>query len=64
MEDLSYYKRGNFIALMRQKRGIHFTFGWLENAYARHLDAESENMIIDREVPLLQAMPDYAVVNA
>jgi hypothetical protein len=60
MEDLSNYKRSNFIALMRQKRGIHFTFGWLENAYAQHLDAGRENQIIDRELPLLQAMPDYA----
>jgi len=60
MTDIPFYTKHDFIKLMRQKRGTEFTFGWLAMAYAMPPVAEDvEQEIIRKEVPVLQALPDY-----
>jgi hypothetical protein len=60
MENLAFYTKHDFIKLMRQKCGTEYTFGWLAMAYAMPPVAEDvEQEIIRKEVPVLQALPDY-----
>ena len=60
MNDIPYYTKYDFLALMEQKRGIHYTYGWLKSAYAMPPTSEAFEMeLIQREIATLEAMPDY-----
>jgi hypothetical protein len=60
MENLAFYSKYDFVKLMRQKRGKDYTLGWLEMAYAMPPTTEDyEQEMIRKEVPVLQALPDY-----
>jgi hypothetical protein len=60
MTDIPFYTKQDFVKLMRQKRGTEFTFGWLAMAYALPpVPEDAEQEIIRKEVPILQALPDY-----
>jgi hypothetical protein len=60
MTDIPFYTKQDFVKLMRQKRGTEFTFGWLAMAYALPpVPEDAEHEIIRKEVPILQALPDY-----
>jgi hypothetical protein len=60
MENLAFYSKYDFVKLLRQKRGAEYTFGWLAMAYAMPPTTEEyEQEMIRKEVPVLQALPDY-----
>ena len=60
MSDIPYFSKYDFLALMEQKRGIHYTYGWLKSAYAMPNVTEAQEMeIIQKEIPKLEALPDY-----
>ena len=52
-------RRSQFINLMKQKQGIHYTLGWLESAYALGSTEEQDLQIVEAEMPKLTAMDDY-----
>jgi hypothetical protein len=58
MED--YYNKWNLVKLMRQKRGIEHTYGWLAMAYALPaLSAAEEMKVVKRTIENLLTLPDY-----
>lgn len=60
MENIAFYSKYDFVKLLRQKRGKEYTYGWLEMAYAMPpVSEEAEMLIIQKEIPVLQALPDY-----
>jgi hypothetical protein len=60
MENLAFYSKYDFVKLLRQKRGKEYTLGWLEMAYAMPPTTEEyEQEMIRKEIPVLQALPDY-----
>ena len=52
-------RRSQFINLMKQKQGIHYTLGWLESAYALGSTEEQDLQSIEQQMPKLAAMDDY-----
>lgn len=60
MSDVPFYSKLDFIRLMERKRGLNFTFGWLQMAYALPSVPEAQELeIIQKEVQALLALPDY-----
>ena len=58
MED--YYNKWNLIKLMRQKRGMEFTYGWLAMAYALPALSEAEEQaVVKQTMENLLTLPDY-----
>jgi hypothetical protein len=55
-------RKTEFVKLMRQKRGVDYTLGWLESSYVYARPAETELLIISEQTELLLALPDYPVV--
>ncbi len=60
MSDTAFYTKLKFTQLMREKRGVEYTYGWLEMAYAMPSVSEAEELeLIQRETQALEALPDY-----
>jgi len=60
MESKPFYVKQDFIQLMRQKRGREYTYGWMAMAYSMPPVSEAQELeIIQKEIPVLQALPDY-----
>lgn len=65
MSEVPFYSKYDFVNLMRKKRGIDYTFGWLAMAYALPPMAEEDELaMIQKEVKILLELPDYAVDTA
>jgi hypothetical protein len=55
-----YYNKWNLVKLMRQKRGIEHTYGWLAMAYALPALSEAEEMaVVKRTMENLLTLSDY-----
>jgi len=62
METKPFYAKQDFVKLLRQKRGTEYTIGWLAMAYSMPPVPEAQEMeIIQKEIPVLQALPIYNV---
>jgi hypothetical protein len=60
MESKPFYVKQDFVKLLRQKRGTEYTVGWLAMAYSMPPVPEAQELeIIQKEIPVLQALPDY-----
>lgn len=60
MESKPFYVKQDFVQLLRQKRGTEYTIGWLAMAYSMPPVPEAHELeIIQKEIPVLQALPDY-----
>jgi len=55
-----YYNKWNLIKLMRQKRGMEHTYGWLAMAYALPALSEAEEQaVVKQTMENLLTLPDY-----
>ena len=52
-------RKKEFIDLLRKKRGLHYTLGWLESAYTYGSIELEEMKIVELEMLKLVALPDY-----
>ena len=60
MESKPFYVKQDFVKLLRQKRGTEYTVGWLAMAYSMPAVSEAQELeIIQKEIPILLALPDY-----
>jgi hypothetical protein len=60
MRDADFFDKWEFVQLMRRKRGTDFAFGWLAMSYAMPpMPEEAEQELIRKEIPVLEALPDY-----
>ena len=60
MENLAFYSKYDFVKLLRQKRGTEYTIGWLAMAYSMLPTTEAQELeMIQKETPVLLALPDY-----
>ena len=65
MSEVPFYSKYDFVNLMKKKRGIDYTFGWLAMAYALPpMAEEAERELIQKEAKILLELPDYAVDTA
>jgi hypothetical protein len=51
-----------FVRLMKQKKGLNYTLGWLESSFAYRANDEVDLVVIESETPRLVSMPDYTGV--